>query len=38
MERLAALDWPVPLVFVALDNHFAPMKKKFRALADAGLM
>lgn len=38
LERLAAMDWPVPLVFLTLDGTFAPLKKKFRALADARLV
>jgi len=37
VERLAALDWAVPLVFVSLDGKFAPMRKKFKALPDAKL-
>lgn len=38
VERLAGLDWPLPLVFVTLDGKLAPMKKKFRALADGQLI
>lgn len=38
VERLAALSWAVPLVFVTLDGKFAPMKKKFMALSDAKLI
>lgn len=35
LDRLAALDWPVNLVFLSLDGQFAGMRKKFRALGDA---
>jgi Zn-dependent protease with chaperone function len=38
LDCLAALNWPLPLVFLTLDGHFAPMKKKFRALPDAKLI
>jgi Zn-dependent protease with chaperone function len=35
LQRLAALQWPEPLVFVTLDGRFGPWAKKMRALADA---
>jgi hypothetical protein len=38
VDRLAALEWPVPLIFLTVDGKFAPMKKKFRALKDARLV
>jgi Zn-dependent protease with chaperone function len=38
VDRLAALEWPVPLVFVTLDGAFAPLKKKFRVQDDARLV
>lgn len=38
VKRLAAMEWPVPLVFVALDGQYAPMKKQFRSLTDAKLV
>jgi Zn-dependent protease with chaperone function len=34
VDRLAALDWPVGLVFVSLDGRFAPLRKTLRALGD----
>lgn len=37
VERLAAMDWAVPLVFVTLDGEFSSMKKKFAASSDAKL-
>lgn len=38
VARLAASEWPLPLIFVTLDGKFAPLKKKCRALADAPLI
>lgn len=38
VQRLAAIEWPVPLVFVTLDGQYAPMKKRFNALSDARLL
>lgn len=38
IDRLAAMEWPLPLVFVSLDGSLEPMKKKFAALADANLV
>ncbi len=38
LQRLANLEWPVPLVFVSLDGSFKPMQRSFRALADARLV
>jgi hypothetical protein len=38
VERLAAMEWPVPLVFVTLDGQYAPMEKRFLALSDARLV
>jgi hypothetical protein len=35
IDRLAKLDWPVPLVVVSLDGRLAPWRKKFRLLAGA---
>jgi hypothetical protein len=35
VDRLAALEWPVGLVFVSLDGRFAPLRKKLRALGDS---
>jgi len=37
VDRLARLEWPVPLFLIALDGRYAPLRKKFRALADARL-
>jgi len=38
VERIAALEWPVSLVFVNLDRHYAPMKQRFCSLSDARLV
>jgi hypothetical protein len=38
VNRLAALEWPVPLVFLTLDGQYAPLRKKFKALDDARLV
>lgn len=38
VERLAALEWPVPLTFVTLDGRFAPWLKKMRALPGSRLL
>jgi hypothetical protein len=38
VERLAVLDWPLPLLFVPLDGSYASLKKKFRALSGAQLI
>ena len=38
IEKLVACEWPLPLLFVTLDGHYAPLKKKFRAQADARLI
>ncbi|MCL2344467.1 MAG: M48 family metallopeptidase [Desulfobulbus sp.] len=35
IDQLAAREWPLPLLFVAVDGSYAPLKKKFRALAGA---
>ena len=35
VDRLAAMEWPVPLVFVTLDGRFAPWLKKLRAVSGA---
>ncbi|OYU68428.1 MAG: hypothetical protein CFE45_42815, partial [Burkholderiales bacterium PBB5] len=37
VQRLANLEWPVPLIFVTLDGRFAPWLKKLRTLAGARL-
>jgi Zn-dependent protease with chaperone function len=38
VNRLAAMEWPLPLVFVTLDGKYAPMRKKYRALPGAQLI
>lgn len=38
IDRLAALEWPVPLLFVSLDGSYAPLRKKYRALGGARLV
>ncbi|CAD5371986.1 Peptidase M48 [Rubrivivax sp. A210] len=38
VQRLAQLEWPLPLVFVTLDGRFAPWLKKLRALPGARLL
>jgi hypothetical protein len=38
VDRLAALEWPLPLVFFTLDPPYAPLRKKLRALPDARLI
>ena len=38
VNRLAAADWPLPLVFFTLDGRLAPLRNKFRALADSRLL
>lgn len=38
VDRLAALDWPVALVFFTLDAPYTPLRKKLRALPDARLV
>ncbi|WP_298231697.1 M48 family metallopeptidase [uncultured Azohydromonas sp.] len=35
VKRLAALDWPVPLVVVTLDGRYAGMRKKLMQLGQA---
>lgn len=35
VKRLAALDWPVPLVVVTLDGRYAGMREKLMALGQA---
>lgn len=37
VNRLAAEDWPLPLVFFTLDGRLASLRNKFRALADSRL-
>jgi len=37
VNRLAAADWPLPLVFFTLDGRLAPLRNKFLALADSRL-
>jgi Zn-dependent protease with chaperone function len=37
VNRLAQLEWPVPLVFVTLDGRFTPWLKRLRGLAGARL-
>lgn len=38
VNRLAQMEWPVPMVFVSLDGRFAPWLKKLRKLPDARLV
>lgn len=38
VDRLAALGWPLPLMFVALDGTHAPLRPRFRALSGARLV
>ena len=35
VNRLAQLEWPVPLTIVSVDGRFAPWLKQLRPLADA---
>lgn len=35
VNRLAQVEWPVGLMIISLDHQYKPLKKKFRALADA---
>jgi hypothetical protein len=37
VHGLAACEWPVALMIVAVDGRFARLKKKFRALGNARL-
>lgn len=38
VNRLAAQDWPLPLVFFTLDGTLASLRKKFQALAGSRLV
>lgn len=38
LDRLAAAQWPVPLLFATLDGRHQPLLAKFRALPDARLV
>jgi hypothetical protein len=38
VNRLARLEWPVPLLFVSLDGRLAPWLKALRKLPGARLM
>ena len=37
IQRLAAHEWPMPLMLITLDGRYKPLRPKFRALADARL-
>lgn len=38
LQRIAALDWPIPIVFVSLDDEFAPLRGALRVLPGARLV
>lgn len=38
VDRLAAMEWPVALLFFTLDAPYTPLRKKFRALPGARLV
>lgn len=38
IDRLAGADWPLPLLFAALDGRHAPLRARFRTLPDARLV
>lgn len=38
VDRLAAIEWPVPIVFVVMEGNFAKLKKRIAAIADARLV
>lgn len=38
VDRLAAIEWPVALLFFTLDSPYTPLRRKLRALLDARLV